>query len=91
VVVVGGGGHVPATAYYLAKNHGVHNLVVSLMVVGATSVWAADGAPATSSTTEIEAVDHFVTPPNAMVVSHGQVSIAGKPLEYTAKTGLART
>ncbi|HEY8002589.1 MAG TPA: hypothetical protein VIE16_00065, partial [Phenylobacterium sp.] len=29
-----------------------------------------------------------VTPPDQMVVTHGQVAIAGKPLRYTARTGL---
>ena len=28
VVIVGGGGHGLATAYYLAKNHGVRNIAV---------------------------------------------------------------
>ena len=28
VVIVGGGGHGLATAYYLAKNHGLNNLAV---------------------------------------------------------------
>jgi carboxypeptidase C (cathepsin A) len=29
-----------------------------------------------------------VTPPDQMVVTHGQVSVAGKPLRYTVRTGL---
>ncbi|HIP23194.1 MAG TPA: FAD-dependent oxidoreductase, partial [Rhodobacteraceae bacterium] len=28
VVIIGGGGHGLATAYYLAKNHGVRNIAV---------------------------------------------------------------
>src|SRR4030088_2038919 len=28
VVIVGGGGHGLATAYYLARNHGIHNVAV---------------------------------------------------------------
>ena len=26
VIIIGGGGHGLATAYYLAKNHGIHNI-----------------------------------------------------------------
>ena len=28
VIIIGGGGHGLATAYYLAKNHGIHNIAV---------------------------------------------------------------